>query len=86
VHEDAKPAQGILCKASFFMVMIFFTIDSGTVWAEQGSFTQRRACKPDVFRLCGEFIPNSRAITNCLQRNKSRLNPDCRAVFEGKLK
>lgn len=54
--------------------------------AEDGTFAQRRACKPDVFRLCGQFIPNRSEITSCLQRNKPRLNPDCRAVFEGKLK
>ena len=50
---------------------------------EEGTFAQRRACKPDVFRLCKEFIPNRSAITSCLQRNKPRLSPDCRAVFEG---
>ena len=55
-------------------------------YCDDGSLVQRRACKPDVFRLCGEFIPDPAAITSCLQRNRSQLNPDCRAVFDGKLK
>lgn len=86
MHRDIKPTPAILYNLRFLVVTILFTTGSATVWADQGSFAQRRACKPDVFRLCSEFIPNRPAITNCLQQNKPRLNPDCRAVFEGKLK
>jgi hypothetical protein len=32
---------------------------------------QRRACTPDVYRLCAGEIPNVRAITNCLRRQKA---------------
>lgn len=68
------------------MSAIFLVAHAGLLVAEEGSFAQRRACKPDVFRFCSKFIPNRPAITACLQRNTSRLNPDCRAVFEGTLK
>jgi len=54
--------------------------------ADEGSFAQRRACRPDVFRLCSEFIPDHAAITACLERKLDELNPGCRAVFEGRLK
>jgi hypothetical protein len=53
--------------------------------AEPGTPAQKRACRPDVYRLCAAEIPSVRAITRCLERNMSRLNPDCRAVFEGRL-
>ena len=43
---------------------------------------QRRACTPDVYRLCPGEIPNARAITNCLRRQKASLSEACRAVFE----
>ena len=43
---------------------------------------QRRACTPDVYRLCAGEIPNVRAITNCLRRQKASLSESCRAVFE----
>ena len=43
---------------------------------------QRRACTPDVYRLCAGEIPNVRAITNCLRRQKANLSEACRAVFE----
>ncbi len=43
---------------------------------------QKRACTPDVYRLCAGEIPNVRAITSCLRRQKANLSEACRAVFE----
>jgi hypothetical protein len=47
-----------------------------------GTPEQRRACTPDVYRLCPGEIPNVRAITNCLRRQKASLSPACAAHFE----
>lgn len=47
---------------------------------------QKRACQPDVFRLCSWYIPNRDAITTCLHSNVDKLNADCRAVMEGRLR
>lgn len=49
--------------------------------AEEGTLAQRNACKPDVFRLCSNFIPDPTAITSCLERNRAKLSPACQAVF-----
>ena len=76
----------VLAGARAIVIATVLLAGLRTAAADEGTFAQRRACKPDVFRLCGDFIPNHAAITDCLQRNKARLNPDCRAVFEGKLK
>jgi hypothetical protein len=43
---------------------------------------RRRACTPDVYRLCAGEIPNVRAITACLRRRRASLSEACRAVFE----
>ena len=43
---------------------------------------QKKACTPDVYRLCAGEIPNARAITACLRRQKASLSPACAAVFE----
>lgn len=43
---------------------------------------QKRACTPDVYRLCAGEIPNASAITACLRRKKGSLSDACRAVFE----
>jgi hypothetical protein len=54
---------------------------SGTAVA-QGAPEQRKACTPDVYRLCAGEIPNVRAITACLRRQKTSLSPACAALFE----
>jgi len=53
----------------------------GTAAAQQGTPEQRRACTPDVYRLCAGEIPNARAITACLRRQKTSLSSACAAVF-----
>jgi hypothetical protein len=47
-----------------------------------GTPEQRKACTPDVYRLCPGEIPNVRAITACLRRQKASLSDACRAYFE----
>ena len=54
---------------------------SGAAVAQQGTPEQRRACTPDVYRLCAGEIPNARAITACLRRQKANLSSACAAVF-----
>ena len=54
---------------------------SGSAVAQQGTAEQRKACTPDVYRLCAGEIPNVRAITACLRRQKASLSPACAAVF-----
>jgi len=48
---------------------------------QPGTPAQKRACRPDVYRLCPGEIPNVRDIVRCLRANMTRLSPDCRAVF-----
>src|SRR5215469_6495629 len=54
------------------------------VFAEEyrGTMEQQMACTPDVWRLCGDQIPDVNRIVACLQRNTPNLSRDCRAVFE----
>jgi len=47
-----------------------------------GTPEQRRACTPDVYRLCPGEIPDVRAITACLRRQKASLSEACRLAFE----
>jgi hypothetical protein len=48
----------------------------------RGTLQQQLACTPDVFRLCGEQIPDSNRIVACLRENTPQLSDGCRAVFE----
>jgi len=55
---------------------------AGSASADIATPEQKRACTPDVYRLCAGEIPNVRAITACLRRRKASLSDACRAVFE----
>ena len=61
---------------------LFALLAGGLAHAQQGTPEQRRACTPDVYRLCAGEIPNARAITACLRRQRSSLSSACAAVFE----
>jgi hypothetical protein len=58
------------------------TLVSVTSALAVGTPEQRRACTPDVYRLCAGEIPNVGAITACLHRHKSGLSPACRAAMD----
>jgi len=80
---DAKPVQSSklarrVAVAVGLMLMLF---SAGSAFA-LGTPEQRKACTPDVYRLCAGEIPNVRAITACLRRNKASLSEACRAAFE----
>lgn len=62
-------------------VGLFLTLFASAAEA-QGSPEQRRACTPDVYRLCAGEIPDVRAITACLRRNRASLSQACRSVFD----
>jgi hypothetical protein len=64
--------------------LFFGLFASGLAHAELAPPEQKRACTPDVYRLCAGEIPNVRAITACLRLQKANLSEACRAVFEQK--
>ncbi len=54
----------------------------GTAFAQdQGTPEQQEACKPDVFRLCSQYIPDAERITACLRGNEPQLSQPCHDVF-----
>ena len=50
--------------------------------AQTHSPQDEAACRPDVFRLCSQAIPDERRIVACLERNKRYLNSACYRVFD----
>ena len=67
---------------AFALVLFLAFIATGSARADLATPEQKKACTPDVYRLCAGEIPNVRAITNCLRRQKANLSDACRAVFE----
>jgi hypothetical protein len=60
--------------------LITFTLGTGAAFA-QGTMAQQDACRPDVFRLCGNFIPDVGEIVACLRGNQARLSEACHQVI-----
>jgi hypothetical protein len=48
----------------------------------RGTWEQQMACTPDVWRLCGDQVPDVNRIVACLRQNTPQLSNGCRAVFE----
>lgn len=48
----------------------------------RGTWEQQMACTPDVWRLCGDQIPDVGRIVACLRQNTPQLSGNCRAVFD----
>jgi hypothetical protein len=65
-----------------FLLTLLATGSASAQGSTQGTPEQRKACTPDVYRLCAGEIPNVRAITACLRRNRSSLSETCRTVFD----
>ena len=61
-------------------LVVFAVGGSGASFA-QGSMQQQNACRPDVFRLCGSYIPNVGEIVACLKDNEARLSEPCHEVM-----
>jgi hypothetical protein len=60
--------------------LIIFTLGGGAALA-QGTMAQQYACRPDVFRLCGSYIPDVGQIVACLRGNEARLSEACHQVM-----
>src|SRR4051794_2888413 len=48
-----------------------------------GTPEERRACMPDVVRLCQDFVPDADKVNACLFGKQSELSPACRTVMLG---
>jgi len=72
---------GKISRLSFAIVLAAATASFATQSFALGTAEERAACTPDVFRLCSSEIPNVDRIVACMKREKPRLSPACRAVF-----
>jgi hypothetical protein len=79
--ESPSPVKRSLAAAAAALAFVLTLASASSAFAI-GTPEQRRACTPDVYRLCAGEIPNVRAITACLRRQKASLSEACRALFE----
>jgi hypothetical protein len=77
-----KSSRQLRKLISLFLLALTI-LSASPIMAQDESEEGRRACTPDVLRLCREFIPDAKQITTCLQQQKADLSADCRAAVFG---
>jgi hypothetical protein len=82
IAMTAKALSSLTSPCVATAIGLALTLASATSAFAVGTPEQRRACTPDVYRLCAGEIPNVGAITACLQRHKGSLSEACRAAMD----
>jgi hypothetical protein len=79
--EEATDMQSK--SIAFFVAALAAGVAASPALAEEyrGTMEQQMACTPDVWRLCGDQIPDVNRIVACLRQNTPLLSEGCRAVF-----
>jgi hypothetical protein len=80
LNYSVAPAKRV--RPVLALGFLFGLFATNSAFAELATPEQKRACTPDVYRLCAGEIPNVKAITACLRRQKANLSEACRAVFD----
>ena len=80
LNDSVVPAKRV--RQVLVLGFLFGLFATNSAFAELATPEQKRACTPDVYRLCAGEIPNVKAITACLRRQKANLSEACRAVFD----
>jgi hypothetical protein len=81
VRFDKTAVPTKRARLALALGFLFGLFATGSAFAELATPEQKRACMPDVYRLCAGEIPNVKAITACPRRQKANLSEACRAVF-----
>ena len=68
-------------RKTVICVLVISATVGNTPLAQSQTAAQKRACTPDVFRLCKRFIPWRGRITRCLIKQEASLSPSCQAVI-----
>jgi hypothetical protein len=75
------PAQRIVLSLAVAIAGIG-AVTSASSQEYRGTWEQQMACTPDVWRFCGDQVPDVSRIVACLRQNTPQLSNGCRAVFE----
>lgn len=73
----SKNAVQALKVAPFALLMLA----AAPAYAQREDQGLQLGCANDYFRLCAGVDPNSSDAERCMERNRKRLSPDCRAAI-----
>ncbi len=68
-------------KSALALVVLSLSMTSPAVCQSAPRSQQQTACEDDAYRLCPDEIPDEARVAKCMERQKGKLSPGCRAMF-----
>jgi hypothetical protein len=68
-------------KSALALVVLSLAMTSPALGQSGLRAEQQAACEDDAYRLCPDEIPDEARVASCMNRQKARLSPGCRAFF-----
>jgi len=68
-------------KSAFTLAILSVFMTSPALSQSDLRSKQQAACEDDAYRFCPDEIPDEARVASCLERQKSNLSPECRAMF-----
>jgi hypothetical protein len=69
-------------KPALALAVLFLSIPASAFAQPDLRAQQQAACEDDAYRLCPDEIPDEARVANCMARQRARLSPACRAMFD----
>ncbi len=64
------------------IVVVLMAAAMGAQGALAHTPAEENACRGDAHRLCKNVLSDEFQVASCLQENRGRVSPNCRAVLE----
>jgi hypothetical protein len=68
-------------KSALALVVLSLSMTSPALSQSDRQSQRQMACQDDALRLCPDAIPDEARVASCMERQKAKLSPGCRAMF-----
>src|ERR1700730_1146202 len=68
-------------KSALALLVLSLSMTSPALSKSGPRSQQQTACEDDAYRLCPDEIPDEARVASCMERQKAKLSPGCRAMF-----
>jgi hypothetical protein len=80
IFQEQRPIA-MHMKSALALVVVSLSMTSPALSQSDRQAQRQTACEDDAYRLCPDEIPDEARVASCMERQKARLSPACRAMF-----
>lgn len=80
IFEKQRPIA-MQMKSALAVIVLSLFMTAPAICQSDPRAQQELACQDDAYRLCPNEIPDEAMVTSCMERQKAKLSPACRAMF-----